>query len=223
MEKIIACRQTSDFKDMTDFLGRVQPHEDEIRALIHCGALDALDTERSRTRLLWTLAQWQTIRRRSQGQADLFATRRRTVTETPPPIFPPEDPTTRLRREYAVLGFLCRQHPITLFADAIKTMHTVKASRLPDMVGRRVRLAAWLVTGKVVHTRHGDPMEFLTFEDETGIVETTFFPQPYRRFCHMIDRNRPYLLEGKVEANWGAVTLTVDRVQAIERRLKVEG
>jgi DNA polymerase III alpha subunit len=43
-------------------------------------------------------------------------------------------------------------------------------------VGRRVRLAAWLITGKVVHTRHGDPMEFLTFEDETGIVETTFFP-----------------------------------------------
>jgi DNA polymerase III alpha subunit len=46
------------------------------------------------------------------------------------------------------------------------------------LVGQRVRLAAWLVTGKVVHTRHGDPMEFLTFEDETGIVETTFFPSP---------------------------------------------
>jgi hypothetical protein len=26
----------------------------------------------------------------------------------------------------------------------------------------------------------------------------------------MIDRNRPYLLAGKVEENWGAVTLTVD-------------
>ena len=97
------------------------------------------------------------------------------------------------------------------------TMHTVKANRLPGLVGRRVRLAAWLVTGKVVHTRHGDPMEFLTFEDETGIVETTFFTEPYRRFCHMIDRNRPYLLAGKVEANWGAVTLTVDRVQAIDK------
>jgi DNA polymerase-3 subunit alpha/error-prone DNA polymerase len=136
-----------------------------------------------------------------------------------PPAFPPEDATTRLRREFAVLGFLCRQHPITLFADVIKPMRTVKASRLPDLVGCRVRLAAWLVTGKVVHTRHGDPMEFLTFEDETGIVETTFFPEPYRRFCHMINRNRPYLLAGKVEENWGAVTLTVDRVQAIERGL----
>ncbi|WP_319408963.1 DNA polymerase III subunit alpha [uncultured Desulfosarcina sp.] len=223
MEKIIACRQTSDFKDITDFLDRVQPHEDEIRAMIHCGALDTLDTERSRTRLLWTLAQWQAARRRSQGQANLFTARRLTVTETPPPVFPPEDPATRLRREYAALGFLCSQHPITLFANVIMTMHTVKANRLPGLVGRRVRLAAWLVTGKVVHTRRGDPMEFLTFEDETGIVETTFFTEPYRRFCHMIDRNRPYLLAGKVEANWGAVTLTVDRVQAIERRVKGEG
>ena len=130
---------------------------------------------------------------------------------------------TRLRREFAVLGFLCSQHPITLFAGVIQTMHTVKASRLPDQTGRRIRLAAWLVTGKVVHTRHGDPMEFLTFEDETGIVEATFFPEPYRRFCHMLDRNRPYLLAGKVEENWGAVTLTVDRVQVINRRLTVDG
>jgi DNA polymerase III alpha subunit len=94
-------------------------------------------------------------------------------------------------------------------------MNTVKANRLPDLVGRRVRLAAWLITGKVVHTRSGDPMEFLTFEDETGIVETTFFPGVYRRFCHTIDRNHPYLLTGKVEMNWGAVTLTVDRVRRI--------
>jgi DNA polymerase III alpha subunit len=60
-------------------------------------------------------------------------------------------------------------------------------------------------------------MEFLTFEDETAIVETTFFPQAYRRFCHIIDRQRPYLLTGKVEEDWGATTLTVDRVERIMR------
>ncbi|MEE4265505.1 MAG: OB-fold nucleic acid binding domain-containing protein, partial [Desulfobacteraceae bacterium] len=69
--------------------------------------------------------------------------------------------------------------------------------------------------GKVVSTKHGDPMEFLTFEDETGVVEATFFPETYRRFCHMVDRGRPYLLTGKVEADWGAVTLTVDSVAAV--------
>jgi DNA polymerase III alpha subunit len=58
-------------------------------------------------------------------------------------------------------------------------------------------------------------MEFLTFEDETGIVETTFFPAVYHRFCHMLDRGRPYLLSGRVEQDWGAITLTVTRVSPL--------
>jgi DNA polymerase III alpha subunit len=69
-------------------------------------------------------------------------------------------------------------------------------------------------------------MEFLTFEDETGIVETTFFPAVYHRFCHMLDRGRPYLLTGRVEQDWGAVTLTVDRVAPLpplSERLREEG
>lgn len=214
MEKILRCRRASGFTDMTDFLERVQPNEDEAVALIHCGALDGLDRSRSRTRLSWDLVCWQAGRRRLQGQMALFASHMPTGKEEPP-RFPPTDATTRLRREFAVLGFLCDRHPITLFADAIRPLDTVRAARLADWVGRRVRLAAWLVTGKVVRTKRGDPMEFLTFEDETGIVETTFFPEPYRRFCHMLDRNRPYLLAGKVETNWGVATLTVDRVGVI--------
>jgi DNA polymerase-3 subunit alpha/error-prone DNA polymerase len=91
----------------------------------------------------------------------------------------------------------------------------VKAADVPRRVGRRVRFAGWLITGKVVETKKGEPMEFLTFEDETGLVETTFFPEAYRRFCHLLDRERPYLLSGKVEEDWGAVTLTVDSASPI--------
>jgi error-prone DNA polymerase len=216
MRRITACRRVAAFASPEDFLDRVQPDEDEAGALVHCGALDALNTGHSRSRLLWILARWQADRRRSRGQADLFAYRHIGPAAVASPDFPSTDATTRLRREFAILGFLCRQHPITLFTEAIMPTNTVKANQLAERVGQRVRLAVWLVTGKVVHTRHGDPMEFLTFEDETGIVETTFFPAVYRRFCHMIDRNRPYLLAGKVEQNWGAVTLTVDRVKKIK-------
>jgi DNA polymerase-3 subunit alpha/error-prone DNA polymerase len=220
LQAIVQNRQAGAFTDMIDFLERVRPDENEARALIHCGALDGLDAASSRTRLLWRLARWQAARRRSRGQMDLFASDLLKRTDSPLPVFPPTDETTRLRREFTVLGFLCSRHPITLFAGVIRSLNTVKAVQLPHLIGRRVRLAAWLVTGKVVHTRHGDPMEFLTFEDETGIVETTFFPEPYRRFCHMLDRNRPYLLKGKVAVNWGAVTLTVDRVAVIKHRIE---
>ena len=60
-----------------------------------------------------------------------------------------------------------------------------------------------------------DPMAFLTFEDETGVVKTTFFPKTDDRFRHHIDHGRPYLPGGKVERNWGATTLTVSHVQQL--------
>ena len=132
------------------------------------------------------------------------------------PLLTAEDERERLRREFSVLGFLCDRHPMELFADKLQRRRTIKAVDLPRAIGRKVCLAGWLITGKVVSTKTGDPMEFLTFEDETGIVETTFFPQAYRRFCHIIDRQRPYLLTGKVEADWGALTLTVESVETLK-------
>ena len=104
---------------------------------------------------------------------------------------------------------------MTLFAEAAAKAGAVKAVDLPRHLGRRVTFAGWLITGKVIHTKKGDPMEFLTFEDETGLVETTFFPKAYDRFCHMIDHGCPYLLQARVEQNWGAVTLTVERVRPV--------
>jgi DNA polymerase-3 subunit alpha/error-prone DNA polymerase len=101
---------------------------------------------------------------------------------------------------------------MTLYADLLRSRETVKAIDLGRWQGRCVQFGGWFVTGKVVHTKHGDPMEFLTFEDDTDIIETTFFPGVYRQFCHMLDWGRPYLLTGRVETDWGALTLTVDRV-----------
>ncbi|MEJ2169526.1 MAG: DNA polymerase III subunit alpha [Desulfobacterales bacterium] len=217
-QRLVDRRRPDPYHSLRDVLDRVRPAEDEARALIHCGALDGLNPGGNRAALMWQLAGW--LKTRSTGSIphprSLFAGADQPPADLLPPL-PPEDEHDRLRREFAVLGFLCDRHPMELYADARQKLHTVKAVDLPHHRGRRVRLAGWLITGKVVTTKHGDPMEFLTFEDETGIVETTFFPQAYHRFCHMLDRARPYLLTGKVEEDWGALTLTVDRVEALQR------
>jgi DNA polymerase III alpha subunit len=212
MERIIRQRQQAPFRNPDDFFQRVRPAEDEARALIYCGALDSLAPDLSRGRVLWLLARRRAGGKPSQGTLPLFREQ-----DPPPPVLPPDDALLRLRREFEALGFLCEQHPMTLFAPAVNRARTVRAAELPRHLGRKVRFAGWLITGKVVHTKKGDPMEFLTFEDETGIVETTFFPKAYDRFCHLIDRDRPYLLGGTVEQNWGAVTLTVHSVTPLNR------
>jgi DNA polymerase-3 subunit alpha/error-prone DNA polymerase len=194
-----------------DFFQRVRPDDSEARALILCGALDNLAPDISRAEMQWQLALW---RNHSAKTANMPRPLFEDLETTPPPL-PPDNTRERLRRQFKVLGFLCDNHPMTLFADAIAKNRAVKAGNLPRYLNRRVAFAGWLITGKVVRTKNGDPMEFLTFEDETGVVETTFFPRAYDRFCHLMDSGRPYLLQGRVEENWGAHTLTVDRVRLL--------
>jgi len=203
--------QSRPFSGMGDFLDRTRPDEAEARALIHCGALDRFNPGGNRAVILWNLALWDRSRHPAASSGTLFGA----LPDTRVPDLPPEDPKARLRREFAVLGFLCDRHPMTLYADTIETLRTVTARDLPSSFGRRVRTAGWLITGKRVRTKHGESMEFLTFEDETGVMETTFFPEPYHRFCHIIDMGRPYLLTGQVEQDWGATTLTVDSIERI--------
>jgi error-prone DNA polymerase len=209
--RIVAQRKTTPYRDIMDFLERVQPDDSEARSLIHAGAFDSLHPKESRASLLWELACWQKSRSHRSGAGDLFNLGR----AVPKPSFVPENETERLRHEFAALGFLCDRHPMVLYADALKKHKIVKAKDLSHFTGRHVCSAGLLITGKLVHTRHGEPMEFLTFEDETGLVETTFFPKAYRRFCAILETNRPFMLYGKVEEDFGAVTLTITRVNCI--------
>ncbi len=120
----------------------------------------------------------------------------------------------QLRDEYRALGFLCKTHPISLIRSPKRP--TTKAFELEECVGRTIWFAGWLLTGKMVSTKTGEVMEFLTFEDETGLVETTFFPDIYHRYAHLLSSGKPYLLKGIVDSDYGAVTLTVNQISVLK-------
>ncbi len=201
MNRILTERGERGFTDLNDFLNRVRPRKDEITALVHSGSLDRFGRENGRGALLWASAC--RVRPFEPSLFDVAAT----VPDLPD--LPPDNPMERLRQEFRVLGFLCACHPMVLFREAVEKENSIKADQLSCCVGRQAVFAGWLISGKTVQTRQGEPMKFLTFEDETGLVETVFFPKPYTRFCHMLAYGRPYFLKGRVESDWGAVTLTV--------------
>ena len=212
-ERIVDERQQRPFLGVTDFFERVRPDEAEVRGLIAAGALDGLADGTGRAGLAWQHARWRADHRRGGSRQCQL-----TVAGDPtPPPFPPERPIERLRAEYAALGFLCDRHPMALFAGQCRSGRMIPAARLADYAGRTVRTAGWLITGKRVRTRHHEPMEFLTFEDDTGLVETVFFPATYRRYTHLLEIGRPYELSGRVERSYGATTLNVCRVAPLRR------
>ncbi len=214
MKKILHQRRVRPFTGLPDFLHRVKPRENEIRFLIDSGSLDCFDAKTfpDRTRLRWTAANWHKQKTQVSEEPALFNPGTRQV---PMPDLPRENGLNRLRKEFHALGFVCACHPITLYRDIIDRAGTVRADQVHQHVGRRITAAGWPITGKKVKTRHGEPMTFLTFEDETGLLETVFFPRAYARYCHIPGHGRPCFLTGKVVSEWGAVTLTVETARLI--------
>lgn len=208
MERIVLLRERGgNFLSPADFFHRTRPAEDEARRLIHAGALDSLQEKKNRTVLLWELAAFRRMVT-SSSRMPLFGIQLPSAPSLQPPLY-----RDKLRREYEALGFLHDAHPIVLFAH--KAKDRVFSSSLPSHIGKTVRFLGWLLTGKLVSTKTGEAMEFLTFEDEFGVVETTFFPKVYHRYAHVLQSGRPYLLSGKVESDFGALTLTVAQVKRI--------
>lgn len=207
MDKIVMEREKGMFKDCFDFFERISPREDEARALTDSGSLDALLPGKNRAALAWAYCAHKAAQGAMSGPAGLFDLKTHEI-----PVLPPDCALQRLRRQFAVLGFLPACHPMTLVRAKLVKIKAVKAVGLPGMAGRSVCFAGWLIAGKLVKTRQGEVMKFLTFEDDTGLVETVFFPKIYARFSHILNKGYPYLLTGKVESEWGAVTLTVVKV-----------
>ncbi len=215
MAAILRERSIRPFSDLDDFFSRVRPHENEARALILAGALDCFAPGHSRSALLWAFSAFS-ARRKKTETIFMGIPEKTSPVRLSFPALPPENELDRLRREFSVLGFLCSCHPMVLYAPVLNGRNIIKGCDLPKHIGNRVRFAGWLLTGKVVRTKLGDPMEFLTFEDETAIIETVFFPKVYLRFCHLLNHGRPYLLTGTVESDWGAVTLSVEGVKLMD-------
>ena len=116
-----------------------------------------------------------------------------------------------------VSGYLASCHPMALVAETTRAIHPVAASALGQHVGQHVTCAGMLTTGKPVHTIKDEPMEFVTFDDVHGLIETVIFPDVYRKVAPLLFGTGPYVMRGNVEESYGAVTLTVTALDRLDR------
>ncbi|MDO3380207.1 DNA polymerase III subunit alpha [Geoalkalibacter halelectricus] len=195
------------YRGFEDFLRRVRMDVADVRLLIKAGCFDALEGKQRRPALLWALL----AHRHAAPGASLFD-------EAPPelPTPPPYDDRQVIAQELETLGLLISCHPLALHRYAIARLKPVSAARMGAWTNRYVTMIGWWVTGKTVQDKDGRPMEFVSFEDTTGLFDATFFPQAYARFCRKLSRLRPYVLKGRVEEEFGVATLTVEWVGFLE-------
>jgi DNA polymerase III alpha subunit len=127
-----------------------------------------------------------------------------------PPPLPEYTPDRRRREEYALLTFATDCHPM---------VRLVPSTRLAEHVGRHILAAGMLTTAKPVHTAKDEPMQFATFDDGHGLIETVLFPDVHRSRGPVLFDQGPFIFRGKVEEEFGAVSVTVTHLDRLDRML----
>jgi DNA polymerase III alpha subunit len=93
----------------------------------------------------------------------------------------------------------------------------VRSVDLAGSVGREVEIVGWEVTWK--HARTSDKMEemiFVTFSDQWGRFEATFFPKAYCATAPALVRGPgPFLIHGRVESELGVESLVAERLSLV--------
>jgi DNA polymerase III alpha subunit len=201
------------FRSFHDLLTRVRLELAQVRLLIKAGCCDSVAGELTRPALVWrALAMSQSAKQPSFLYRD--GTQDRSV---PGPLPIPEEYSEerQVQDEIACFRFPLRCHPLALYDDIMEELDPIAACDLERYVGKSVTLVGCLLTEKMAETKHGEPMEFLTFEDQTAMYDATLFPDAYRRYCHVLASEKGYVVRGLVEESFGAVTLTITELQLL--------
>jgi error-prone DNA polymerase len=236
-------RTATPYRSLFDLQHRTSISADDLRALIKVGALDSIADGWTRPMMLWmvdtgahggTGGRADAERQKPKAApaaADHSASERPSARppvrpsvpdwfdHLPPavPVLRDYAPERRRREEYGALGFVTDTHPMRLHADALAGFRLCRSTELQRHVGRHVLLAGMLTTAKPVHTRQDEPMEFATFDDGDGLIETVLFPRVYRERGHVLFDQGPFIFRGKVEEEFGAVTVTITHLDRLER------
>ena len=150
------------FASLPELFERVQLSVTTAEALGSAGAFDLWAPDGDRARLLWE---------RLGGVPTGLRPR-------------PTDPFDRADLELELMGLTLEIHPAAL----ARVRRSGGPHRAADaaVAGRDLRFWALVVADKVVSTERGEAMQFITFEDETGLCEAVAFPPVIRK------RRRPY-------------------------------
>lgn len=222
LTSIAAARRDGPFTSLFDFLARSGAEFEETRKLIRCGALDGIGRAmRSgtagqgrrlrRPALMWLLEQQFSAARQA---ADSLFPGELPAAAAPPffsrvaelPDYPEDD---KLQAEFEALDYLFTRHPLSFYEDVAARHGCVPAAELRRCVGRLVKALGWKIAEKrTVARRTGESMKFLSLEDDGATFEVTLFPDVYRRVAPLTRGYGPFLVVGRVEEEFGAVSIT---------------
>jgi DNA polymerase-3 subunit alpha len=231
MRHLVAARQEGGpFRDLFDFVERVDPKLVNKRALenlARAGAFDTLHSNRAQilasADLLISYGQ-SVAAERASAQNSLFGGEQADAGRPRLPKSAVWPAPEQLDEELQAVGFYLSGHPLedmtevlrrrrtTLFTDALVQAEAgIEAFRMAGVVRRRQERSS---------SRSGERFAFISLSDPTGEYEVLFPPEALRRCRELLEPGRAISLKVRAKAQDGEVRFYGDEAEPIEKTVE---
>jgi DNA polymerase III alpha subunit len=123
----------------------------------------------------------------------------------------------RIRNDIRCFGMHPSGHPLEVLRDEAGKAGCVTISEASEREAA-VRIAAIVAASHRVPTGQGRIVQFITLEDETGLLEATIPPGAYASLGDPVDHPGPFLVDGTLVSESGLPTLRVTAVRPFHER-----
>lgn len=243
IESILVARKEGPFRDLFDFCARVdlrKVNKRALEALVRSGAVDNLGVagaEIDHNRAIMSLAIPEAVKAAEQSAANANAGMMDLFGEVVPGAAEDSDcylefrkarrwsMKERLNGERETLGLYLTGHPIDEYDGELKHFVSSRLSQLkPEKAKQHV--AGLVVAFRVMKTKRGDSMAFVTIDDRTGRLEVAFFADAYQENRERLRKDALLVIEGQVSRDDynGGLKMRADSVKEFHeaRSAKVE-
>ena len=226
IESILAARPSEGFGSLFEFCEQVdlkKVNKRVIESLIKSGAMDSLGACRAQMMagLEDALDYGQKAQReRMDPQMGLFDTsdEHRLINCPTLPEIPEWDEKTLLANEKEALGFYVTGHPLSRFENLLDKFTNANSLSLKESAdGEALRIGGIVRNSKVIRTKKGEPMAFVTVEDLHGSVEVTVFSSLYASVMDLLVEDNPVLIQGQVQRDEQAAKIIADRIMPMDK------
>ncbi|MCJ8298328.1 MAG: DNA polymerase III subunit alpha, partial [Pseudomonadales bacterium] len=209
IEAIITARNdgSGKFADLYQFCERVgakKLNKRVMEGLIRCGAMDELGP--SRAVMMASIsdalkAADQSAHNQNAGMFDLFGNDDHELARDP---FEENlnvrnwTDRERLNGELDTLGLYLTGHPIDQYERELSNFITKKISEVTPARGAVQKIAGLIVDQRVMKTKKGDNLCFITLDDRSARIEVTLFGDVYEQYRDIIKKDTVVIMEGEI-------------------------
>ncbi|WKZ56534.1 MAG: DNA polymerase III subunit alpha [Bdellovibrionota bacterium] len=223
VEEILRARGEGPFRDIEDFMKRVDPrlaNRRVVESLIKCGAFDTFgESRRSMFERLDDLVKYsQALHREDDGiQVSLFGD---TVAVVAPPRRRQEvaewPVNQKLSFEREALGLYISGHPLEKFRADLKRLGAISTLEVKRGNSKQeVRVGGVVTALKLRNTKKGDRYASFVLEDDVSTVETIVWPDTYQQVQALLASDSPVVISGRADVSDERAVLIANKVESL--------